>query len=162
MSNPWHIVANARGLTRLTRRRSGAVHRLSPDEAKSKAWRVRAEKELRDYLSGRLKSFSLRYDIAGLSSFTKAVLKETVYIPYGQVRTYQWIADRLGKPKAARAVGSALARNPLPIIIPCHRVVRGDGRIGRFALGSEWKKRLLRLEKTFVKQKLRGATQPDP
>ncbi|MGH7817699.1 MAG: methylated-DNA--[protein]-cysteine S-methyltransferase, partial [Candidatus Binatia bacterium] len=90
-------------------------------------------------------------DITRLSSFTQAVLKQTLRIPYGQVRTYKWLAARLGKPKAARAVGNALARNPLPIIIPCHRVVRGDGSIGRFALGSEWKKRLSELEKKFVK-----------
>jgi len=162
MNSKWLIEANLRGLTRLTLRRCCAASGLSGKEAKLKATRVRAETELRAYFNGRLKSFSVPYDIAGLSSFTKAVLRETAIIPYGQVRSYKWLAARLGKPRAARAVGSALARNPLPIIIPCHRVVRGDGRIGRFALGSEWKKRLLRLEKTFVKQKLRRATQPGP
>jgi methylated-DNA-[protein]-cysteine S-methyltransferase len=161
MNSKWLIDANLRGLTRLTLRRRCAASSVSGKDAKFKASRVRTETELRAYFNGRLKSFSVPYDIAGLSAFTKAVLRETANIPYGQVRTYQWLAARLGNPKAARAVGSALARNPLPIIIPCHRVVRGDGRIGRFALGSEWKKRLLRLEKTFVKQKLRRAPQAD-
>ena len=63
------------------------------------------------------------------------------------MKSYRWIAQKLGKPDASRAVGNALARNPIPVIIPCHRVVRSDGAIGGFALGPGWKKRLLALEK---------------
>jgi methylated-DNA-[protein]-cysteine S-methyltransferase len=78
----------------------------------------------------------------------RAVLELTTTIPYGEVRSYTGTARRLGKPKAARVVGNALARNPLPIIIPCHRGVRADGSFGPFVLGPAWKKRLLRLEKS--------------
>jgi methylated-DNA-[protein]-cysteine S-methyltransferase len=107
--------------------------------------------ELREYFAGRRKSFVSRCDIDRLPPFTQAVLRLTAKIPYGRVRSYQWLARRLGKPKAARAVGNALARNPIPIFIPCHRIVRRDGAIGNFLLGSGWKKRLLDLEKSFVK-----------
>jgi methylated-DNA-[protein]-cysteine S-methyltransferase len=75
------------------------------------------------------------------------VLKAATQIPYGEVRSYRWLAQRLGKPKAARAVGNALARNPIPIIIPCHRVVRSNGTIGGYAFGTALKKRLLEMEK---------------
>jgi len=118
-----------------------------------KKWQSQAQRELSAYFAGRLTRFSVRCDIDDLPRFTRAVLQLTAKIPYGQVRSYQWLAHRLGKPKAARAVGNALGRNPVPIIIPCHRVVRNDGSIGGFALGPGWKKRLLDLEKIFVKSK---------
>ncbi|MCZ6626311.1 MAG: MGMT family protein [Deltaproteobacteria bacterium] len=94
-----------------------------------------------------MRSFSTPCDLGGLPPFTRAVLRITAQIPYGEVRSYRWVAQRLGKPNATRAVGNALARNPIPIIIPCHRVVRSDGTLGGFALGRDWKKGLLDLEK---------------
>jgi O-6-methylguanine DNA methyltransferase len=89
-------------------------------------------------------------DLSELAGFTRAVLRITARIPYGQVRSYRWIAERLGRPKASRAVGNALARNPVPIIIPCHRVTRSDGALGGYALGLGWKIRLLKLERNSV------------
>ena len=112
-----------------------------------KRWSGIARKELQAYFAGRLKRFAAPCDLDGLTPFTRAVLKITARIPYGEVRSYRWLAGQLGKPKASRAVGNALARNPIPVIIPCHRVVRSDGTIGGFALGPGWKKRLLALEK---------------
>lgn len=137
---------------RLKRKRQGASFQL-PSDARAKRLRERAETELRDYFAGQRRSFASRCDIDRLPPFTQAVLRLTAKIPYGQVRSYQWLARQLGKPKAARAVGSALGRNPIPIIIPCHRIVRRDGAIGNFSLGSGWKKRLLDLEKSLVKTK---------
>ena len=153
MTDDWKIAVSERGVTQLSLRRSRANQEPGFDEVnrRSEDSLARAKQELRDYFAGRIESFAVRYDISALSPFTQAVLRETAKIPYGQVRTYKWLAARLGKPKAARAVGNALARNPVPIIIPCHRVVRADGSVGPFALGSEWKKRLLELEKKFVK-----------
>ena len=121
-------------------------------------WRVKAQKELRSYLSGRSRSFSTPCDLRGLPAFTHAVLKAAAQIPYGEVRSYPWLAQRLGKPKAARAVGNALARNPIPIIIPCHRVVRSNGTLGGYALGTGLKKRLLEMEKKHspLRGKARG------
>lgn len=127
------------------RPRSAAARNRAGDAA-ARRWRDLARKEIGAYLAGRLCSFRAPCDISGLSAFTRAVLEVTARIPYGQVRSYRWIAGRLGKPGASRAVGNALARNPIPIIIPCHRVVRSDGDLGGYALGLNWKRRLLKLE----------------
>jgi methylated-DNA-[protein]-cysteine S-methyltransferase len=68
-------------------------------------------------------------------------------ISWGQTVSYKWVAGRIGRPNAARAVGQALGRNQVPLIIPCHRVIKEDGSIGGFGLGTEWKKWLLELER---------------
>ena len=85
-------------------------------------------------------------DLRRLSPFEQAVLGKAREIPRGEVRPYGWLAREIGRPRAVRAVGSALARNPVPLLIPCHRVVRGDGEIGNYIFGSERKRRLLRAE----------------
>lgn len=113
----------------------------------ARRWRVKAREELYAYLAGELCSFSTPCDLRGLSPFTQAVLRIATKIRYGEVKSYRWVAEQLGKPKATRAVGNALARNPVPMMIPCHRVVRGDGSLGGYALGLDWKRRLLELEK---------------
>lgn len=92
---------------------------------------------------------SLRHQRA--AALYPAVLKFIARIPYSETCSYAWVARKLGKPKAARAVGNARVRNPLPIIIPCHRIARADGTIGAFVLGSEWQKKLLSLEKRYAK-----------
>ena len=88
----------------------------------------------------------LEFDLSGVSDFGRAVLAKTAEIPSGQVRPYSWIASEIGKPKAVRAVGTALGHNPVPLLIPCHRVVRTDGRIGDYAFGSPAKRAALRAE----------------
>lgn len=130
--------------------RPPTVRRTNP---RATRWRRLAEKQINAYLVGRATAFSTPYDLGSLPLFTRSVLEFVARIPYGETRSYRWLAERLGRPRSARAVGNALARNRLPIIIPCHHVVRCDGAIGPFALGSGWKKRLLRLEKRFVKTK---------
>jgi len=87
-----------------------------------------------------------------LSLFDKKVFFEVSRIKRGQTRTYKEIAILIGKPHAYRAVGNALNRNPFPVKIPCHRVVRSDGRLGGYKLGTEKKKSLLEKEGVFVKQ----------
>lgn len=77
----------------------------------------------------------LPIDFAGLTKFQRQVLELAATIPRGEVRPYSWLAKRAGKEGAARAVGSTMARNPVPLIVPCHRVVRSDGRIGEYSLG---------------------------
>jgi len=99
-------------------------------------------KELKEYLDGKRKSFTIDYKITE-SIFEKTVLKSTINIPYGEVRSYKQIASAISRPDASRAVGNALAHNKLPIIIPCHRVVRSDGSLGGFGGGSTLKMRLL-------------------
>jgi methylated-DNA-[protein]-cysteine S-methyltransferase len=94
-----------------------------------------------DQLDGR-RNYA-RYDLSPLTPFQQRVLQATAAIPRGQVRTYGQIAAAIGAPGAARAVGTALARNPVPIIIPCHRVVRAGGRLGNYGAGGESMKRRL-------------------
>jgi O-6-methylguanine DNA methyltransferase len=85
----------------------------------------------------------LPVDLSGLTEFQQAVLRRAATIPKGEVRPYGWIAKEIGRPRAVRAVGSALARNPVPVIIPCHRVVRSDGTLGKYSLGADENKRVL-------------------
>lgn len=94
--------------------------------------------------TGRLGSVPV--DLSALGDFQRAVLTKCAEIPPGQIRPYGWIAAEIGNPAAVRAVGTALARNPVPILVPCHRVVRTDGRIGNYAYGSEMKRALLEAE----------------
>ncbi|MFC6884462.1 MULTISPECIES: methylated-DNA--[protein]-cysteine S-methyltransferase [Actinomadura] len=88
----------------------------------------------------------LRLDLRGLSPFEAAVLRATATIPRGQTRPYAWVARQAGNPKAVRAAGSALGRNPVPLLIPCHRVTRSDGTPGQYVFGAPAKERLLRAE----------------
>ncbi len=98
------------------------------------------------YLSGTPQApQSLRLDLHG-TAFEQKVWNELLKIPYGEVRTYGWIARAVGVPGGARAVGRACARNPLPIIVPCHRVIAASGRMGGYSAGREIKQRLLRME----------------
>ena len=78
---------------------------------------------------------TIRVDLRGASPFERDVLMKTAQIPFGEVRPYGWVAAEIGRPKAVRAVGTALAHNPVPLIVPCHRVVRTDGTIGQYSLG---------------------------
>ncbi len=88
----------------------------------------------------------LRFDLRGVSEFGRAVLLKALDIPWGEVRPYYWLAREIGNPRAVRAVGTALGDNPIPLLIPCHRVVRSDGRIGSYGFGSEAKRALLAVE----------------
>lgn len=88
----------------------------------------------------------LRFDLRGLSEFERAVLLKASEIPRGQVRPYAWIAREIGRPGAVRAVGTALGGNPVPLLIPCHRVVRSDGQIGGYIFGGEAKRAVLASE----------------
>jgi methylated-DNA-[protein]-cysteine S-methyltransferase len=99
------------------------------------------------YLRGQSIDFDdLEVDVSGEGEFTQKVLLELRKVPFGELVTYGRLAKKLGYGNAGRAVGQAVGRNPLPIIIPCHRVVREDGSIGGFSLGLTIKKRLLAIE----------------
>ncbi len=89
---------------------------------------------------------ALRLDLGGLSDFERDVLSATRRIPAGETRPYGWVAREAGRPRAVRAVGSVLARNPVPLLVPCHRVVRADGRLGDYMFGPAHKEELLRGE----------------
>jgi methylated-DNA-[protein]-cysteine S-methyltransferase len=105
-----------------------------------------ARRELDEYFEGRRQEFDLPVDLTGLPAFQQTVLAELQRVPYGQVGTYGGLAARIGKPKAARAVGGALNRNPVPIVVPCHRIVGSSGSLVGYAGGLERKELLLSLE----------------
>lgn len=98
-----------------------------------------------------------RLDLGGTSEFEYDVLSATRRIPAGQVRPYSWVAREAGRPKAVRAVGSVLGRNPVPLLIPCHRVVRSDGALGEYMFGPAHKQALLRDEDLDL-ERLAGLT----
>lgn len=104
-----------------------------------------AIQQLREYFAGKRKIFSLALGPRG-TEFQRAVWSELQRIPYGETISYKQLADRIGKPKAVRAVGAANGANPIPIIIPCHRVIGKDGSLTGFGGGLPLKKRLLELE----------------
>ena len=102
----------------------------------------RAAREVTSYLEGRLRKFSVPLDLTGWSPFARKVWRAASRIPFGETRSYAWVADRVAGPNFARAVGGALGSNPVPIIVPCHRVVGARGELGGFT-GGLWIKRWL-------------------
>lgn len=107
---------------------------------------VEAEQELLEYFEGERRSFDLPVDLSELTGFQRQVLDAARELPFGTVVPYSELARRIGKPRAARAVGNALGRNPVAIIVPCHRIVRTDGSLGGYTGGVEYKERLLEIE----------------
>ncbi len=109
----------------------------------------KTEKQLKEYFEGRRKKFSVPLNPKG-TSFMKSVWTALEEIPYGEVKTYKQIAEKIGNPKASRALGMANHKNPIPIIIPCHRVIGSNGKLVGYALGMPIKKFLLDWEKENV------------
>ncbi|MEW6571397.1 MAG: methylated-DNA--[protein]-cysteine S-methyltransferase [Nitrospirota bacterium] len=111
-----------------------------------KATTLPIKKELRDFFEKGLEVFNQRISLIKGSEFDKKIWLTLREIPYGETRTYKWLAERAGRPKASRAVGQALSRNPLPIVLPCHRIIESDGSIGGYSAGVDIKRRLLDIE----------------
>jgi O-6-methylguanine DNA methyltransferase len=107
----------------------------------------RLAKDIRRYFDGEVVDLSeYPVDVTSHPPFRQSALLAARRIPYGEIRTYAWLAKTAGNPKAQRAAGQAMRRNPLPLVIPCHRVVRSDGTIGGFGGGRRMKRSLLELE----------------
>jgi methylated-DNA-[protein]-cysteine S-methyltransferase len=132
------------------------------------AWVARLARKLAAYAEGRKVSFSsARLDLTGLTPFQRRVLAACRHIPRGSVVTYRQLAEAVGSPRAARAVGQCMAKNKFPLIVPCHRVVGSQGQLGGFSApqGLAMKRRLLALEtrdceRRSVKPKVRGSRGP--
>jgi O-6-methylguanine DNA methyltransferase len=123
-------------------------HRLVRDPARTRPY----ADELREYLAGRRQAFSFAIDWSSLRPFQRAVLQLVYAIPWGQTRTYQEIALQMRRPRAARAVGRANATNPMPLVVPCHRLIGSDGKLHGYGGGQglktkEW---LLQLEGAVI------------
>lgn len=106
----------------------------------------RLVQELDAYFDGTLKEFSQSVSLLSGTEFEKQVWLALREIPYGEVRTYKWMAEKVGCPKGSRAVGQALKKNPIPIVLPCHRVIESDGKLGGYSFGEDIKRRLLQME----------------
>ncbi|HDN79559.1 MAG TPA: methylated-DNA--[protein]-cysteine S-methyltransferase [Chloroflexi bacterium] len=156
---PWGWIAIAfsdRGIVGLTLprpTRDEAVAELAGKWPQAKLIEHRLEglkAELDRYFRGYRVTFEEPLDFEAATPFRRAVWQEVRRIPWGETRTYREIAAAIGNPKATRAVGQALMANPIPIIIPCHRVIYSDGNLGGFSYGVEFKRKLLELEgRTF-------------
>lgn len=103
-------------------------------------------RQLDEYFAGRRMTFDLDVDLRGVAPFAERVLAELARVPFGETTTYGALATRVGAPSAARAVGTVMNRNPIPIVLPCHRVVGANGSLVGYGGGIERKERLLRLE----------------
>jgi len=138
---PITIAGNRLGITRIDLRiLAGRMAQESPAELNE------AVRQLGEYLAGRRRRFDLPIDNSIGTRFQRQVWKVCRQIPYGRMTSYGAIARRIGRPRAARAVGRALGANPIPLVIPCHRVVGANGKLTGFSAGLQWKRRLLALE----------------
>lgn len=124
------------------------AERVSPRVLESRPRLDAVATELDEYFSGRRQEFDLPLDFAMSSGFRQEVQRYLPHIGYGQTRSYKQVAESIGNPKAVRAVGTACATNPLPVVVPCHRVLRSDGGLGGYLGGLEAKSALLELETT--------------
>ena len=145
---PLWIAASREGITAVDRAESGDAFMASYRARFGRDIRVveqapdRLDRKIARFLDGDRRN-PPPFDLSHSTPFEASVLRKALEIPRGQVRPYGWIAQEIGSPKASRAVGSALAGNPVPVLIPCHRVVRGDGVIGNYIFGTEVKRSLL-------------------
>ena len=144
------VAVTERGLCRIAYRPDEALDELAGDFG-ARVLRVprRIEpirRELHEYFEGNRHTFDLELDLTPVAEFNRLALDELALVPYGQVTTYGALAAKIGRPKAARAVGGAMNRNPIPIVLPCHRVVGSTGSLVGYAGGLHVKRALLTLE----------------
>lgn len=118
---------------------------------------ISAQEQLMEYLEGKRQAFDLPLDLSSGTAFQRKVWRTLLLVPYAKLRSYQWVAARVGGPQYARAVGNAVGANPLPIVVPCHRIVAQDATLGGFSGGLPTKRKLLTLEGTLA-QLHRGRT----
>jgi methylated-DNA-[protein]-cysteine S-methyltransferase len=150
---PLLLATTSRGLVRVgmpNQDREGLlvdlVARVSPRVVEAPSQLEQARRELDLYFEGRLRDFSLPLDWRLTRDFRRKVLRATARIPYGETRSYMQMAARAGNERAVRAAGTALGSNPIPIVVPCHRVLRTGGGLGGYGGGLPMKQALLRLE----------------
>ncbi len=151
------ILASRKGLlgTTLPQRSAQEARQLLGDSVKQAACSPHLfddlVERLKIYFSGHKAAFPDELDLSDATPFQREVWEVARLIPYGESRSYAWVAEQIKRPRAVRAVGQALSRNTLPIVVPCHRVVASDGGLGGFSGGLEMKRYLLRLEASNIR-----------
>lgn len=123
-----------------------AVRKSPPRTSSLSSFLREARTQLEEFLAGKRRDLDIPVDLSEGTSFQRQVWRALHRIPYGRVRSYKWVAERVGGSRYARAVGMALGANPVPLVIPCHRVVAHDGSLGGFTGGLGTKRKLLGLE----------------
>jgi methylated-DNA-[protein]-cysteine S-methyltransferase len=144
------VAVTERGLCKIAYRPEAALDELAEDFG-VRVLRIPkrldlVRRELDEYFAGKRREFDLVTDLSPVPAFQRRALRELARVPFGQVTTYGALAAKLGQPRAARAVGGAMNRNPIPIVLPCHRVVGSNGSLIGYAGGLDRKEALLRLE----------------
>lgn len=127
-----------------------AIHFSRPREIRTAAVPVLFRQELAAWFHGKLEHFTQEISLEGGTDFQRRVWGALSSIPRGEVRTYAWVARLAGSPRGVRAVGQALGRNPLPLVIPCHRIIKSSGELGGYTPEVEIKRRLLALEGFYL------------
>ncbi|HET8615537.1 MAG TPA: methylated-DNA--[protein]-cysteine S-methyltransferase [Actinomycetales bacterium] len=147
------LAATERGLVRVAFASEGhdavlqrLAERVSPRVLEAPARLDDVARELDEYFAGRRRSFDVALDLSLSTGFRRIVLHHLPEIQFGRTETYTQVASAVGSPRAVRAVGSACATNPLPVVVPCHRVLRSDGSLGGYLGGLDAKRALLALE----------------
>jgi methylated-DNA-[protein]-cysteine S-methyltransferase len=151
---PLMVAATPKGLVRVSYSEfrgeddvlEDLARRVSPRVLEAPARLDGVRRELDEYFDGRREEFETPIDWSYLAGFTREVLRATAAIPFGDVSTYAGVAEAAGSPRAVRAAGNALGANPMPVVVPCHRVLRTGGKLGGYTGGIERKEFLLRLE----------------
>ena len=144
------VASTGHGLCRVAYRPDEALDELA-DDFGARVLRIprrldEVKRELDEYFEGRRRDFDLAMDLSPVPAFHLEALRELARVPYGQVTTYGALAAKIGHPRAARAVGGAMNKNPIPIILPCHRVIGSNGSLTGYGGGLDRKVALLRLE----------------
>jgi methylated-DNA-[protein]-cysteine S-methyltransferase len=150
---PLVVAATPRGLARVAYADDGRdaalediARRISPRVLESPARLDATRRELDEYFEGRRREFDIPLDLSIVRGFGARVLAHTSTVPFGEVTTYADVAAAVGSPRGSRATGNALGANPIPIVVPCHRVLRTGGGLGGYTGGLERKRRLLAVE----------------
>ncbi|MEJ2627624.1 MAG: methylated-DNA--[protein]-cysteine S-methyltransferase [bacterium] len=148
------LASSEKGMKRIMLSGSNQLNRLRQEFGKNqlrenKNFNENAAEQLRQYFQGKRKKFSLPLDLEG-TDFQKQVLRAVQEVPYGTTQSYKEIAQKIGNPRAVRAVGNANRTNPLPLIIPCHRIIGSDGSMTGYGGGIDLKRKLLEFEKRHV------------
>jgi len=166
----FNVIPTEWGFVAAALSKHGLRHLILPQPSKEQAFEVLCQKvrdeklvpdnkdlvlkkladQLKNYFNGQLVEFSYKLDYNVATVFQRQVWCVARTIPYGSTQTYGWIADKIGDPDSKRAVGQALNANPLPLLVPCHRIIAARGKLGGFGSGTEMKCRLLRLEGTIL------------
>jgi len=138
------LVFSGKTLVKIVFERTHGIEPISPISPDRVSHSLKMQ--LGEYFKGNLREFTQEVVLLQGTDFDKKVWLALKEIPYGETRSYRWLAERIGNPKAVRAVGQALGRNPIPIILPCHRIIESNGSIGGYSGGINIKRRLLDLE----------------